>query len=112
MSALLGPGQLCYWSCSAIESLRGLVSAFASASPRRAMMVVMYRYGSAMPGLSDEDLCDIVKRNFDFRPGCIQRDLELKKPQVFEYYGGDVVRPAFRFSSKSWLPMVILVVTI
>jgi len=38
-------------------------------------------YGSALPGVSDEDLCEIVKRNFDFRPGCIMRDLELKKPQ-------------------------------
>jgi len=38
-------------------------------------------YGSATQGFSDEDLCDIVKRNFDFRPGCIQRDLKLKTPQ-------------------------------
>merc|ERR1712232_745221 len=38
-------------------------------------------YGSAKFSLSDEDLCDIVKRNFDFRPGVIQRDLKLKMPQ-------------------------------
>jgi len=38
-------------------------------------------YGTGKFGLSDEDLCDIVKRNFDFRPGCIQRDLKLKEPQ-------------------------------
>merc|ERR1712110_1157057 len=37
-------------------------------------------YGTAKAGLSDEDLCDIVKRNFDFRPGCIQRDLKLRRP--------------------------------
>merc|ERR1711966_442347 len=34
-------------------------------------------YGSCKVGLSDEQLCEIVKRNFDFRPGCIQRDLKL-----------------------------------
>ena len=38
-------------------------------------------YGTAAAGKSDEDLCVLVKKNFDFRPGCIQRDLELKKPQ-------------------------------
>jgi len=38
-------------------------------------------YGSATGGRTDEQLCDIVKRNFDFRPGCIQRDLKLKEPQ-------------------------------
>lgn len=44
--------------------------------------VIVFRYGSVMPGLTDGDLCDIVQRNFDFRPGCIQRDLKLKEPQV------------------------------
>merc|ERR1719331_2912318 len=38
-------------------------------------------YGSARKGLNDDQLCDIVKKNFDFRPGVIQRDLNLKKPQ-------------------------------
>ncbi|KAF4714055.1 hypothetical protein FOZ63_003133, partial [Perkinsus olseni] len=57
-------------------------------------------YGSAMPGLTDEDLCDIVKRNFDFRPGCIQRDLELKKPQfqklaAYGHFGRDDLMPAW-----------------
>jgi len=37
-------------------------------------------YGSGI-GKTDEELCDIVKRNFDFRPGVIQRDLRLKQPQ-------------------------------
>jgi len=38
-------------------------------------------YGSSAEGYSDDDLCEIVKRNFDFRPGIIQRDLKLKEPQ-------------------------------
>ncbi len=29
---------------------------------------------------SDEELVEIVKKNFDLRPGCIIRDLDLKKP--------------------------------
>jgi len=29
---------------------------------------------------SDDELVEIVKKNFDLRPGCIIRDLELKKP--------------------------------
>jgi S-adenosylmethionine synthetase len=57
-------------------------------------------YGSAQFGLSDEDLCDIVKRNFDFRPGCIQRDLDLKKPQfqplaAYGHFGREDVMPAW-----------------
>ena len=29
---------------------------------------------------SDKDLVEIIKNNFDLRPGCIVRDLNLKKP--------------------------------
>merc|ERR1719271_1509227 len=59
---------------------------------RRALVQLSYAIGVPYPlsvfvdtygsntGFSDE-LCEIVKRNFDFRPGCIIRDLELKKPQ-------------------------------
>lgn len=38
-------------------------------------------YGSVRKGYSDTDLRNMLIRNFDFRPGCIQRDLDLKKPQ-------------------------------
>jgi S-adenosylmethionine synthetase len=38
-------------------------------------------YGSVKHGLSDDDLRDMLARNFDFRPGCMQRDLNLKTPQ-------------------------------
>eukprot|EP00923_Selenidium_pygospionis_P058554 GHVN01102845.1.p1 GENE.GHVN01102845.1~~GHVN01102845.1.p1 ORF type:complete len:443 (+),score=73.24 GHVN01102845.1:183-1511(+) len=37
-------------------------------------------YGTAIDGYTDTDLLDIVQRNFDFRPGCIVRDLDLKRP--------------------------------
>lgn len=37
-------------------------------------------YSTAAPGLSDADLLGIVLANFDFRPGCLIRDLELQRP--------------------------------
>jgi len=57
-------------------------------------------YGSCKVGLSDEQLCEIVKRNFDFRPGCIQRDLKLKEPQfqklaAYGHMGRDDLKPAW-----------------
>ena len=38
-------------------------------------------YGSVTPGYSDDYLTEVLARNFDFRPGCIIRDLQLLKPQ-------------------------------
>jgi S-adenosylmethionine synthetase len=57
-------------------------------------------YGSARKGLNDDQLCDIVKKNFDFRPGVIQRDLNLKKPQfqklaAYGHMGRDDLKPAW-----------------
>jgi len=37
-------------------------------------------YGTATKGYTDAELLEIVQRNFDFRPGCLQRDLKLKEP--------------------------------
>merc|ERR1719399_958066 len=57
-------------------------------------------YGSARKGLNDDQLCEIVKKNFDFRPGVIQRDLNLKKPQfqklaAYGHMGRDDLKPAW-----------------
>lgn len=46
-------------------------------------------YGSAMGGRTDQDLLEIVKNNFDLRPGIIMRDLNLLRP-IYEktaYHG-------------------------
>jgi len=40
-------------------------------------------YGTVASGYTDEELTEVVKKAFDFRPGCIQRDLKLKEP-VFQ----------------------------
>ena len=37
-------------------------------------------YGTVTEGLTDTDLLEIVTNSFDFRPGCIVRDLGLTKP--------------------------------
>lgn len=39
-------------------------------------------YGtSKKSGKSDGDLAELISKNFDFRPGCLQRDLHLKSAQ-------------------------------
>ena len=37
-------------------------------------------YGTVVEGKTEQDLVDIVKKNFDLRPGCVIRDLKLKAP--------------------------------
>lgn len=51
-------------------------------------------YGTVVDGLTDADLLQIVTSNFDFRPGCILRDLNLKVPlfgktSVYSHFGRD-----------------------
>jgi S-adenosylmethionine synthetase len=31
-------------------------------------------------GMTDADLTEVIKKNFDLRPGCIIRDLNLRRP--------------------------------
>ncbi|CEL99805.1 unnamed protein product [Vitrella brassicaformis CCMP3155] len=54
-------------------------------------------YGTAASGYTDEDLLKIVEKNFDFRPGCLQRDLHLKKPgfcalAAYGHFGRDDIK--------------------
>ncbi|GAB5031709.1 s-adenosylmethionine synthase 2 [Nannochloropsis oceanica] len=44
------------------------------------VFVDSYGTGKTASGKSDSELCKIVEKNFDLRPGCIQRDLNLKRP--------------------------------
>merc|ERR1712232_451747 len=44
------------------------------------LSVFVDSYGTAANGKSDADLTEIVNKNFDLRPGCIIRDLNLKRP--------------------------------
>jgi len=57
-------------------------------------------YGTSAKNKDDNDLCEIVKRNFDFRPGCIERDLKLREPQyqklaAYGHFGRDDIKPAW-----------------
>merc|ERR1711948_5501 len=44
------------------------------------LSVFVDSYGTVTGGRTDADLTEIVKKNFDLRPGCIIRDLDLKRP--------------------------------
>ena len=44
------------------------------------LSVFINSYGTVKIGKTDKDLLRIVLRNFDLRPGCIIRDLNLKRP--------------------------------
>jgi S-adenosylmethionine synthetase len=46
----------------------------------RPLSVYVDSYGTGKHGKSDRDLLNIVLRNFDLRPGCIIRDLNLLRP--------------------------------
>jgi len=53
------------------------------------MSIHIDSYGTALGGRTDADILKIVKQNFDLRPGCIVRDLKLKRP-IYEktaYFG-------------------------
>jgi S-adenosylmethionine synthetase len=59
---------------------RALVQVSYSIGISQPLSLFVDTYGTVIPGFTDEDLLEIVKKNFDFRPGCIQRDLRLKRP--------------------------------
>ena len=42
------------------------------------LSITIFSYGSSTK--SEAELLDIVKKNFDLRPGVIVKDLDLKKP--------------------------------
>ena len=46
------------------------------------LSVFVDSYGTAekTSGKTDAELCEIVNKNFDLRPGCIVRDLQLRRP--------------------------------
>lgn len=66
-------------------------SLVAAGLARRALVQLSYAIGVAQPlsifvdsygtgTKSDDELLEIVKENFDFRPGCLMRDLKLTRP--------------------------------
>eukprot|EP00914_Ancora_sagittata_P012264 GHVO01023631.1.p1 GENE.GHVO01023631.1~~GHVO01023631.1.p1 ORF type:complete len:396 (+),score=61.32 GHVO01023631.1:743-1930(+) len=60
---------------------RVLVQLSYSIGVARPLSLFVDSYGTNTAGYTDKDLTAIVEKNFDFRPGCIQRDLKLKRPQ-------------------------------
>lgn len=59
------------------------------------LSVYVDTYGTVKEGLTDDDLVEIINKNFDLRPGCIQRDLKLKRPVMqqtaaYGHFGRDL----------------------
>ena len=44
------------------------------------LSVFVDSYGTVQEGKTDEDLTEVVNKNFDLRPGGITHDLELRRP--------------------------------
>lgn len=44
------------------------------------LSIYLESYGTVKEGLTDEDLTEIVKKNFNFRPGHIIKELDLLRP--------------------------------
>merc|ERR550519_9248 len=62
------------------------------------LSMFVHSYGTSAKNKDDNDLCEVVKRNFDFRPGCIERDLKLREPQyqklaAYGHFGRDDIKP-------------------
>jgi len=59
---------------------RALVQVSYSIGISQPLSLFVDTYGTVAPGYTDDDLLEIIRQSFDFRPGCIQRDLQLKRP--------------------------------
>ena len=40
---------------------------------------------AAWSGMSDQELVDVLQQHFDFKPGTLVQQLQLRKPQFFRY---------------------------
>jgi len=66
---------------------RALVQVSYAIGVPQPLSIFVDTYGSGRK--SDEEILDIIKKNFDLRPGCLIRDLKLKRP-IYEktaYFG-------------------------
>jgi len=46
--------------------------------------IIVDSYGTVKEGLTDDNLIKIVNKNFNFRPGNIIKELDLKRPIYFK----------------------------
>jgi S-adenosylmethionine synthetase len=83
----------CRWIAKSVVAAglanRALVQVSYAIGVAEPMSVFVDTYGTAQGGRTDEDILKIIKANFDLRPGCIVRDLQLKRP-IYEktaYFG-------------------------
>jgi len=83
----------CRWIAKSVVAAglanRALVQVSYAIGVAEPMSVFVDTYGTALGGRTDEDILKIINANFDLRPGCIVRDLKLKRP-IYEktaYFG-------------------------
>lgn len=63
---------------------RALVQVSYAIGVAKPLSVFVDSYGTVQDGKTDSDLLKIVLDNFDLRPGCITRDLNLQRPIYFK----------------------------
>jgi len=79
---------------SAKLARRVLVQVSYAIGVAKPLSIFVDSYGTATGGRSDADLLKIVENNFDLRPGCIIRDLNLLRPiysktACYSHFGRD-----------------------
>lgn len=79
---------------------RALVQVSYAIAVAQPLSMFVDTYGSGKEGYSDRQICEIVEKNFDMRPGVLVRDLELKKPQfqklaAYGHMGREDLNPAW-----------------
>ena len=72
------------------------------------LSIYVQSYGTVKEGMTDSDLTEVVKKNFDLRPGCIIRDLNLRRPimrktAAYGHFGRD--DPDFEWEKPKALEM-------
>ena len=99
----------CRWIAKSIVAAglanRALVQVSYAIGVPEPMSIFIDTYGTAQGGRTDDDILTIVKENFDLRPGCIIRDLNLKRPiyektAYFGHFGRDDPDFTWEFPKK------------
>jgi len=88
----------CRWIAKSVVAAglarRVLVQVSYAIGVAKPLSVFIDSYGTAKDGRTDADLLKIVESNFDLRPGCIIRDLNLLRPiysktSCYSHFGRD-----------------------
>lgn len=102
----------CRWIAKSLVAAklarRVLVQVSYAIGVAKPLSVFVDSYGTATDGRTDADLLKVVEANFDLRPGCIIRDLNLLRPiysktACYSHFGRD--DPAFTWEQPKQLKL-------